>query len=507
VIGRNDFHYYGNNTFNGTLPQNIVSTKTRFDDGGFNFLQNTANYDVSKRFNSVANGLTLSFGAEFRFEQYKIYKGEDDSWGYTIAQRYYPNVGATRDVASGSQGFPGFRPTDEVNATRTNIGGYANAAIDMTKEWLIDAAIRLENYSDFGFVNTYKLATRYKLTDNFNIRGSVSTGFRAPSLQQINFSNINTNIVAGSLQYIWLAPNNSAVAKAAGIPKLTQETSVNGSVGFAYKPAKNFTITVDGYMIQIKNRVIFSGQFDATLPALAPYMPVVSPPLNSVQFFANAVNTTNTGVDIVLDYNKKWGKNGFKALLAGNLQNINIDKINIPAPLNTTYFDQQTFFSSREQAFLKASAPKSKFSLLLEYTVNKFSIGTHLTYFGKLTTKGYGYSSLPGAAAGGPGGAGISDAGLGYDPYVTADNGTSVVPEDFVYHGKLTTDIYTSFHLNKNVSWVVGADNLFNVHPDIAATAGAKMNSWGDSESGGPFDAVQMGYNGLRLFSRILLNF
>jgi len=507
VIGRNDFHYYGNNTFNGTLPQNIVSTKTRFDDGGFNFLQNTANYDVSKRFNTVASGLTLSFGAEFRFEQYKIYKGEDDSWGYTIAQRYYPNVGATRDVASGSQGFPGFRPTDEVNATRTNIGGYANAAIDMTKEWLIDAAIRLENYSDFGFVNTYKLATRYKLTDNFNIRGSVSTGFRAPSLQQINFSNINTNIVAGSLQYIWLAPNNSAVAKAAGIPKLTQETSVNGSVGFAYKPAKNFTITVDGYMIQIKNRVIFSGQFDATLPALAPYMPVVSPPLNSVQFFANAVNTTNTGVDIVLDYNKKWGKNGFKALLAGNLQNINIDKINIPAPLNTTYFDQQTFFSSREQAFLKASAPKSKFSLLLEYTVNKFSIGTHLTYFGKLTTKGYGYSSLPGAAAGGPGGAGISDAGLGYDPYVTADNGTSVVPEDFVYHGKLTTDIYTSFHLNKNVSWVVGADNLFNVHPDIAATAGAKMNSWGDSESGGPFDAVQMGYNGLRLFSRILLNF
>ena len=145
--------------------------------------------------------------------------------------------------------------------------------------------------------------------------------------------------------------------------------------------------------------------------------------------------------------------------------------------------------------------------MLLEYTVNKFSIGTHLTYFGKLTTKGYGYSSLPGAAAGGPGGAGISDAGLGYDPYVTADNGTSVVPEDFVYHGKLTTDIYTSFHLNKNVSWVVGADNLFNVHPDIAATAGAKMNSWGDSESGGPFDAVQMGYNGLRLFSRILLNF
>ncbi len=505
VVGYNDFHYFGNNTFNATLAN--PAAKTRFDDGGFSFLQNTTNYDISKRYNSIAQGLTLSFGAEFRYEQYKIYKGEDDSWGYTVAQRNFPNVGETRDIASGSQGFPGFRPTDVVNATRTNLGGYANAAIDLTKQWLVDAAVRLENYSDFGFVNTYKLASRYKVTDNFNLRGSVSTGFRAPSLQQINFSNINTNIVAGSLQYIWLAPNTSPVAKAAGIPKLKQETSVNGSLGFAYKPVKNLTITVDGYWIQIKDRVIFSGQFNAGLPALAPYMPVVSPPLNSVQFFANAVNTTNTGLDIVFDYTKKWGKNGFKALLAGNLQNISIDKINIPAPLNTNYYDQQTFFSTREQSFLIASAPKSKFSLLLEYTADKVTFGTHLTYFGKLTTKGYGYASLPNAAAGGPGGTGISDAGLGYDPYVTTDNGNSVVPENFIYNGKLTTDLYTSFQLSKGVSWVLGVDNIFNVHPDISATAGAKMSSWGDSESGGPFDAVQMGYNGMRLFSRVVLRF
>ncbi len=504
VIGSNDFHYYGNGTFNATLTN--PSAKTRFDDGGFSFLQNTANYDVNKHFNSVANGLTLSFGAEFRYEQYKIYAGENDSWGYNVSQRYFPNVGASRDIASGSQGFPGFRPSDQVNASRTNIGAYADAAFDLSKEWLLDAAIRFENYSDFGFVNTFKLASRYKVSDNFNFRGSVSTGFRAPSLQQINFSNINTNIVAGSLQYIWLAPNTSAVARAAGIPKLTQETSVNGSLGFTYKPIKNFTVTVDGYWIQIKNRVIFSGQFGATLPQLASYMPVVSPPLNSVQFFANAVNTTNTGLDIVMDYTKKWRKQSFKIMLAGNFQNINIDQINIPAPLNDNYFDQQTFFSTREQAFLKASAPKSKFSLTMEYGYNKWTIGTHLTYFGQLTTQGYGYSSLPGAAAMGPGGAGISDQGLGYDPYVTADDGVTVVRENFVYHGKLTTDLYTSYQLNKSVSWVIGVDNIFNVHPDLAATAGAKMNSWGDSESGGPFDAVQMGYNGLRVFSRILIH-
>ena len=511
VIGYNNFHYYGNKTFNATLPQNLVATQTRFDDGGFNYLQNTANLDVSKRFNSIAQGLTFSFGAEFRYENYKIYQGEEASYqaypaGGPTATRYYPNVDEVREIASGSQGFPGFRPSDEVNASRTNVGGYIEGALDITKAWLLDAAVRLENYSDFGFVNTYKLATRYKLTSDFNIRGSVSTGYRAPSLQQINFSNINTNIVAGSLQYIWLAPNTSQVARAAGIPPLKQETSVNFSLGFAWKATPNLTITVDGYLIKLKNRIIFSGQFPASDSVLAPYIPS-TPPLNSVQFFANAVNTTNQGVDIVVEYNKRWGQKGLKVLFAGNIQSIDIDQVNIPAPLNNNYFEQQTFFSTREQAFLIASAPRSKFSINIEYDVNKLAVGTHLTYFGKLTTQGYGYATQAGAQPGEPGGDGISNAGLGYDPYVDLDNGSGTVPENFVFNGKMTTDLYMSYKINKNLTWILGADNIFNVHPDISATVGAKSSSWGDSESGGPFDAVQMGYNGLRLFTKIALHF
>jgi iron complex outermembrane receptor protein len=508
VIGYNNFHYYGNNTFNATLPPSLVATQTRFDDGGFNFLQNTANLDVSKRFNSIAQGLTFSFGGEFRYENYKIYQGEEASWqAYPPKQRYFPITDDVRDIASGSQGFPGFRPTDQVNASRTNIGGYVEGSLDVTTRWLVDGAIRLESYSDFGFVNTYKFATRYKLTDNFNLRGSVSTGYRAPSLQQINFSNINTNIVANSLQYIWLAPNTDSVARAAGIPPLKQETSVNYSLGFAWKPMTNFTITVDGYLIKLKNRIIFSGQFPATNPVLAPYIPRLTPPLNSVQFFANAVNTTNEGVDVVLEYSKNWGKKGLKVLFAGNLQTINIDSINVPAPLKGSLFDKQTFFSTREQAFLIASAPKSKFSLNIEYDVNQFAIGTHLTYFGKVTTEGYGYDTLAGAAPGTPGGDGISNAGLGYYPYVIRDDGNGSVPENFVFNPKLTTDLYFSYKINKNFTWVVGVDNLFNVHPDVAATAGAKSESWGDSESGGPFEAVQMGYNGMRLFTNVVLHF
>lgn len=507
VIGYNNFHYFGNKTFNATLPENVVATQTRFDDGGFDFLQNTTNLDVSRRFNSIAHGLTFSFGLEFRYENYQIFDGEEASYAsYPPTQKFYPITGDTRDVASGSQGFPGFRPSDVVNASRTNVGGYLEGSLDVTEKWLVDGAVRLENYSDFGFVNTYKFATRYKLSDNFNLRGSVSTGYRAPSLQQINFSNINTNIVNNSLQYIWLAPNTNPIARAAGIPPLKQETSVNYSLGFAWKPIDNFTVTVDGYLIKLKNRIIFSGQFPATDSVLAPYIPP-TPPLNSVQFFANAVNTTNEGVDIVLEYGKKWGRNGVKVLFAGNIQTITIDKINVPAPLNDTYFDRQTFFSTREQAFLIASAPHSKFSMNLEYDVNQFAIGTHLTYYGKLTTQGYGYATQAGAQPGEAGGAGISDAGLGYDPYVELDNGTGTVPENFVFNPKMTTDFYFSYKINKNVSWIIGVDNIFNVHPDISATAGAKNASWGDSESGGPFDAVQMGYNGMRLWTNFVLHF
>ena len=497
--GYNDFHYFGNKTFNASLPLPEQSTKNRFDDGGFSFLQNTANLDVTKHFSTVAEGLTLSFGGEFRYERYKLYAGEPDS---------YSNGGATLNgiaKASGSEGYPGYQPVDATTAHRTNVGGYADLAFDITKRWMVELAERFENYSDFGFVATQKIATRYKLADNFNVRGSVSTGFRAPTLQQINFSNTNTNIVGGQLVYAKLIPNYSPVARSLGIPKLTQETSTNVSLGFTWKPVSNLTITIDGYSVKIKNRVVITGNFDTSVAALAPYL--IANNVTNANFFVNAVNTTNTGIDMVFDYTKRWGKNRFTALLAGNIQGITIDKINIPDALNDNVAHRQAFFSTREEAFLKASAPRGKFSLGLEYGHDKFSIGTHITYFGKLTTQGFGYDTIPGSIAGTLGGNGISNTGNGWDPYVQKDDGSGVTPENFIFHGKFTTDVYMSYKITKAVSIYVGVDNLFNVHPDLAVTEGAHQASWGDSESGGAFDAVQMGFNGLRMFAKLAFRF
>jgi iron complex outermembrane receptor protein len=264
------------------------------------------------------------------------------------------------------------------------------------------------------------------------------------------------------------------------------------SLGFSWKPMQGLSVTVDGYQIKMKDRVVLSGLFsagDATLPT------ALTDKLNSLgvataQFFANAVNTTNTGVDIVVDYQKKLSATEkLKFLLVGNLQGIEIDAINVPDALNTNEYNANTFFNDREKFFLKASAPASKFSFTADYSKKKVSVGARVTYFGKLTLTGFGYN------------------GDGINPVVPTDADENIfVPEHFNYGGKFTTDIYSNIQLTKKVSFIFGADNIFNVHPDFAVNPQAKY--WaGDNETGGPWDGVQMGYNGLRLFTKLAFRF
>ncbi len=474
-IGINTFHFYGHNTFNASLG----ALQTHFDDGGFRFLQNTTNASMSKNFKSIGAGLNLAFGAELRLENYKLIAGEKASY-----KNYNPSK------ASGAQGFPGYQPNDEVQQGRSNLAGYVDVEFDVTKKFLVGAAIRLENYSDFGFTSNYKVDSRLKVTNNFNLRGSFSTGFRAPSLQQINFSSTFTTVQGASIAEVKIAPNNSPITKSAGISELTQEKSLNGSFGFSWKPVREFSISIDGYWVNVKDRVVLSGQFDASDNTLDPAFTSTLKRLKVAyaQFFANAVNTTNKGVDIVLEYNKRFSNNSFKVLLAGNLQKMSIDKINVPAKLNDTESHRQTFLSDRERLFILASEPPAKVALNLEYGINKFSIGTRFTYFGKVELNGYG------------------EDGLGINPQVPTDNDASVyVADKYVYNGKVVSDLYFTFKASKKVSIFLGADNLFNVHPDLAFAPGAKYWAY-NNEPAGPFDAVQMGGNGTRFFTRIALD-
>ena len=483
-LGRNNFHYYGDGTYNASNISNI--SQTHFDDGGFNFLQNTSNLDFSKQFGKVnQGGVKLAYGAELRYEAYHIFEGELASYN-----AYSNRFGL--EQAPGSQGFPGFSPADKVNASRTVGGAYGDVEYTPTDLLLLTGAVRFENYSDFGAVSTFKTSFRYKATDNFNFRGSFSTGYRAPSLQQKYFSNTLTSFSGGELVQSRIANNDDALTKLAGIPSLKQETSINTSLGFSWKPAKGLTFTVDGYNIKMKDRVVLSGLFsasDATLPtALTSKLNTLG--VSTAQFFANAVNTTNTGLDIVADYQKKISsKERFKILFVANFQGITIDDVHVPTALNTNDYNANTFFNDREKYFLKASAPKSKFSTSFDYTKNKISLGARVTYFGDLALTGFGVN------------------GDGINPEVPSDaNENVLLPEIFKYKGKFTTDIYMNIQMCKSASLILGADNIFNVHPDFAVNPQAKW--WaGDNETGGPWDGVQMGYNGLRLFTKLSIKF
>ncbi|MFT3908487.1 MAG: TonB-dependent receptor [Ferruginibacter sp.] len=492
TIGKNDFHYFGDKTFNASqITVNGTPPQTHFDDGGFNFLQNTATLDISKSFANVASGLNLGFGLEYRYERYAIYEGEFASYGsYHPGDVFYAEVGESATPAAGAQGFPGFSPDDVVKADRSNEAVYVDVELNATKNWLLDGAVRFENYNDFGSVATYKFATRYKITKNFNFRGSVSTGFRAPSLQQKNFNNKLTSFSNGELVESLIARNGGPVAKAVGIPDLKEENSLNASVGFSWKPIKGLTVTLDGYMVKVKDRVVLSGLFDASNIAA-----ITDTSIGTVQFFTNAVNTTNYGLDLVIDYTKSWGKNRISAMLAGNLQDVKIDAIHIPAAFNTNELDRNTFYSDREKAFLKASAPKQKLSFSLDYSRKKFGAGTHINYWGKIVLLGFGT------------GTDVNPNYSGIHPEVPTDaDDTVLVPENFNYNAKITTDLYVSYKLAKWLKVIVGCDNVFNVHPNLGVNQQAKGYA-SDNESGGPWDSVQMGFNGRRLFGKIALNF
>lgn len=477
TLGYNSFHFFGNKTFNASIGPKPNS----FDDGGFNFLQNTINYNASKAFNGIGKGLNFAYGAEYRFERYALYAGETGS---------YKNVDPNGDKATGSQGFPGYQPNDEVQANRSVFGAYADAELDVSKSFLLNAAVRAENYSDFGFTANFKLATRVKLSPMFNLRGSFSTGFRAPSLAQVNFSSTFTTVQGGNIAEVKIVPNYLDITRKAGIPELTQEKSTNVSMGFTFKPSPTFSITVDGYMVSVKDRVVLTGQFDASDPDLNQELAndLQSKNIALAQFFANAVDTKNMGVDIVVDYNKRVGKRSFRALLTGNIQNMEIEKVNVPAPLAGSDFLRSSFFSDRERAFVLASAPDMKLAGNLEYGVKQWTVGVRATYFGEVGLLGYG------------------EDGLGIDPTVPLDNGSGNVRDEYIYNGKMPVDIYLGYRFSDRLSLFVGSDNVFNVHPDLGAVPGAKGWAY-NNETGGPWDAVQMGGNGRRLFARMAFNF
>jgi iron complex outermembrane receptor protein len=444
TYGFNTFHFGVENSLNASFGE---LSQTKFDAGGFQLGQNVTNLNVSRFYKNIMQGLNFAFGGEFRTERYKIFAGEKASYF-----NYNPAL------PGGSQGFPGYSPTDVTNRSRSNVGAYVDVEADITKQFLVDIAGRFERYSDFGSTLNGKLGLRYKVTDAFAIRGSVSTGFRAPSLAQKFFNSTFTNFVNGQPVEVLLANNNSAVTKALGIPELKQETSQNASLGITFTPTSGLSVTVDGYYVKVKDRVVLTGQFSDDDEDIGDLLKALR--VGKAQFFTNALEyTTTKGLDVIIAHTAPLSAGRLSTTLAANFNWMELGPVNTVPKLAGK---EDIYFDERERRFVLASAPPSKINLTFDYSVSKFSAMLRFIRFGEIKLANWDY-------------------------------------EIDTYSPKIQTDITLNYKFTKQVSLSIGGSNILNVYPNKSLPA--------LTESGGAWDPVQMGNNGAFFFTRLGLRF
>ncbi len=468
--GQNNFHYFITGTNNASLGP---ASPTDFDAGGHSLAMNVTAMDFSKFYEDINAGLNVAFGVEYRAENFQIFAGEQASYatydedGRPITdpanQTPYTNEFG-QEPPGGSQGFPGYSPSNVVDRDRSNFGLYGDLEMNFTDDFLVGAAIRYENYSDFGNTTNYKLGTRYKITDDLAIRATYSTGFRAPSLAQIHYNLLFNNIVAGTSERTLLASNTSTVARGFGIEPLKQEEAVNLAGGFTYNKG-GFSFTFDAYQISVTDRIILTDVFDASSLGVG---------ADAAQFFANGVDTKTSGIDIVANYDMELG--GDNTLNFGVAANFN--KTEIEA-INSGTLNEFTFFGPFSQAYLEAAAPDHKIGFNAGLSMGAFSAQVNYTLFSEVILQDFQWVDSPATNQ--------AEADALFD--VATD----------VYESAGTLDISLSYALNENLNMTIGANNLLNTYPT------PQFDGWTDQ--GGFNDSVQMGSDGLYVFGRLGFNF
>lgn len=470
--GRNEFLYRITNSNNASLAN---STPFEADSGGFNYSENTTNFDMSQFFDDILAGLNIAFGAEYRVENYSIVAGEEVSYAQynTLGNVHDPTdpdsmvpadfFGSSRP--GGIQVFPGFKPDNEVDAFRNAIAGYFDVEADFTESILVSGAVRYENFSDFGGTLNFKLASRIKASENFNIRGGLQTGFRAPSLHQIHYSSTSTLFVDGIPNEVGIFSNTSRVARLLGIETLKEETSFGGTVGFTARvPSANLKITLDGYLVNIDDRVILTGQFDDNGNA---ELANLFQQANATQaaFFANSVDTQTKGIDLVIDHKATLSDDiSLTNTLAFTFSETTVEEVKVPeaianAGLSDTYFDPTS------RIYLESAVPTTKGNLS-----HNLKVGDHWNFFLR-----NGYFGE------------VEEATNNDDPTI-----------DTTFGGKVITDLTVGYDFSSNLRLTVGANNLLDVYPDENDPAFRSDGRFIYSRR-----SVQFGTNGRHVFGRL----
>ncbi|MDO8286240.1 MAG: TonB-dependent receptor [Rhodoferax sp.] len=461
TYGFNEMRYRISNTINASqanldlLAGGAGKSASVFQAGGFSFSQATTNLDFSRFFDGFFQGANVAFGAEYRRENYQIFAGEAGS--------YVDADGVGFGGNAGSQGFPGFQPGDATNRNRESTALYADIETDLTQQLKLQTAVRAERYSDFGSTTTGKLAASFKATDALLFRGSASTGFRAPSLQQVYFSSTFTDFISGVPQDVVLAPNGGAIANAAGIPKLKEENSKNFTLGLTLKPSNTLSMTADVYQINIDDRIGLSGRFDANnYPALGASLAALG--VGQAQFFVNSIDTKTKGLDLTVAHKATFGAGKLSSYLALNLSQTDVVNVHAPASLKGY---ESVLLSERERLFIEQGGPRTKATIGFDYSRGAWETNLKVIHFGSQT--------------------------LG--TFSGTENG---VPNAF-YEPKTSADLSFTYSFDNNTKLTFGGNNIFNVKP-------TKQDP-NETDNGFIYDSVQFGLNGASYFARFWKKF
>ncbi len=390
--------------------------------------------------------ITLNFGAEYRKEGYEIEAGDvasyvagawatPDPFGFCNATTHTPTAAATPTVlanglncanytsaviaaglpnagqpvdgfagqdpvyaalAVGSNGAPGSPPSYSGKLTRNSYAGYLEGSANITEAWFFDVAVRGEKFSDFGSTWNGKVATQYQITDSFGIRGSVGSGFRAPTPGQLFTTNVSTRVENGAIIASGLFPATNPVAQFMGAKELKPEKSLNIAAGFTASLFDGLSLTVDAYSIKIEDQFYATSAIavNATIRAglIAAKVPGADT-IGQVQFFQNAFDSTTTGLDVVATYKVNWENGQSTSFTAsGNVNKFKIDKVNTPAAtaaVKYTFFDAEGVFDfenaqPRWRSVFSASHEIGKFKAVARATVwgpykNMFSVANQVT--------------------------------------------------------------------------------------------------------------------------------
>ena len=440
------------------------------DTGKLKFNQTTFNADLRGPIDLGGRKISLATGFEYRTDNYEIEAGDPVSYQYgrtnNPAIKIFNQTGGI--AASGAQGFPGYTPGTEVDEGRHNIALYLDAEHNVTDKLLVAAAMRFEKYSDFGNTTTGKLSMRYDPSRTLGIRGSVSSGFRAPSVQQKFYSSVSTNLnSAGVLTETLTAREGSTVTRAFGISPLKEETSKSASIGMVLRPMTNFSVTADLYRIDIDDRIVFSSNIapesgPCATAAACPIKAILDPlKVGQAQFFTNAIDTSTDGFDLVAEHTTKWP--GSTLVLSGQLgfNKTEVKSRNSQSPVLTG----TQLFDDAQVTLIERGQPRQHHVIAADYSTGPWNVNTRASYFGEV--QGQGFTA----------------------PFIQT------------WEAKWLVDMSVRYAFTKRLSLSVGANNLFDTYP----TEWDKVKAFPFPQLGFThcWETCPIGINGRQMYARV----